>query len=93
MEHFRWLLLQSYHSAAPLRVFDFYKKTYTKRCTNKSLLTREKTFSSLLELIDNVLSIPEYLLEKHYPADTDIFRSSLGRLKKVTTSYDQTRRR
>ena len=28
-----------------------------------------------------------------YPADTDVFKTSLGRLKKVTTSYDQTRRR
>ena len=27
------------------------------------------------------------------PADTDVFKTSLGRLKKVTTSYDQTRRR
>ena len=26
------------------------------------------------------------------PADTDVFKTSLGRLKKVTTSYDQTRR-
>ena len=28
-----------------------------------------------------------------YPADTDVFKTSSGRLKKVTTSYDQTRRR
>ena len=27
-----------------------------------------------------------------YPADTDVFKTSSGRLKKVTTSYDQTRR-
>ena len=27
------------------------------------------------------------------PADTDVFKMSSGRLKKVTTSYDQTRRR
>ena len=27
-----------------------------------------------------------------HPADTDIFKTSSGRLKKVTTSYDQTRR-
>ena len=27
------------------------------------------------------------------PADTDVFKTSSGRLKKVTTSYDQTRRR
>ena len=28
-----------------------------------------------------------------YPADTDIFMTSPGRLKKFMTSYDQTRRR
>ena len=28
-----------------------------------------------------------------YPTDTDVFKTSSGRLKKVTTSYDQTRRR
>ena len=27
------------------------------------------------------------------PADTDVFKTSSGRLRKVTTSYDQTRRR
>ena len=27
------------------------------------------------------------------PADTDVFKTSSGRLKKVTTSCDQTRRR
>ena len=27
-----------------------------------------------------------------FPADTDVFRASSGHLKKVTTSYDQTRR-
>ena len=35
-------------------------------------------------------------LPKHQggiPADTDVFKTSLGRLKTVTTSYDQTRRR
>ena len=28
-----------------------------------------------------------------YPADTDVFKTSSRRLKKVTTSYGQTRRR
>ena len=28
-----------------------------------------------------------------YPVDTDVFKTSSGRLKKVTTSCDQTRRR
>ena len=27
------------------------------------------------------------------PADTDVFKTSSGQLEKVTTSYDQTRRR
>ena len=31
--------------------------------------------------------------ENRIPADTDVFKTSSGRLKKVTTSYDQTRRR
>ena len=33
------------------------------------------------------------LLLIYFPADTDVFKTSSGRLKKVTTSYDQTRRR
>ena len=28
-----------------------------------------------------------------FPVDTDVFKTSSGRLKKVATSYDQTRRR
>ena len=38
----------------------------TKRYTNNSLLSRQKTIASLLELIDHVLSISEHVLEKHY---------------------------
>ena len=45
--------------------FQFWSKTFTKRCTNNSLLSRDKTISSLLELIGHVLSISEYVLEKH----------------------------
>ena len=33
------------------------------------------------------------LLLIYFPADTDVFKTSSGRLKKVTTCYDQTRRR
>ena len=33
------------------------------------------------------------LLRWYYLADTEVFKTSSGRLKKVTTSYDQTRRR
>ena len=39
------------------------QKTFTKRCTNNSLLSRDKT--SLLELIGHIISISEYVLEKH----------------------------
>ena len=33
--------------------------------TNNSLLSRDKTISFLLELIGHVLSISEYVFEKH----------------------------
>ena len=55
------LVLWFYASAC----FRFWSKTCTKRCTNKSLLSRDNTISSLLELICHVLSISEYILEKH----------------------------
>ena len=45
--------------------FRFWSKTFTKSCTNNSLLSRDKTISSLLELISHVLSISEYVLETH----------------------------
>ena len=35
----------------------------------------------------------EVFLATHHPADTDVFKTSSGRVKKVATSYDQTRRR
>ena len=48
---------------APPRAFSFDQKLYTKRCANNS--SHDKTISFLLELIDQVLSISEYVLEKH----------------------------
>ena len=57
--------------------FQFWSKTFTKRCTNNSLLSRDKTISSLLELIGRMLIvhllqllnrinlISEHVLEKH----------------------------
>ena len=39
--------------------FRFRSKSYTKHCKNDHLLSRNKTISSLLELIDHVLSISE----------------------------------
>ena len=41
--------------------FRFWSKTYTKCCTNNSLLSCVKIISSLLELIDHMLSISEYV--------------------------------
>ena len=46
--------------------FRFWLKTFTKRCTNNSLLLLDKTISCLRELIDHVLSISEYVWEKHW---------------------------
>ena len=43
--------------------FRFWSKTFTKRCTNNSLLSCDKTISSLLELIGHMLLISEYVLE------------------------------
>ena len=41
------------------------KNLKKKQCTNNYLLSRDKTTPSLLELIDHVLSISEYVLNKH----------------------------
>ena len=40
----------------------------------------------------SVRNMPEKI-HSYFPADTDVFKTSSGRLKEVTTSYDQTRRR
>ena len=45
--------------------FRFWFKTFTKRCTNNTLLSCDKTISFLLEFICHVLSISKYVLEKH----------------------------
>ena len=68
IKHLWWLLLTVlphysqlgylFFDFAPM-CFRFWSKTYTKRCKNNSLLSRDKTISSLLELIDHVLSISE----------------------------------
>ena len=44
--------------------FQFWSKTFTKRRTINSLLSNDKTISSLLELIGHVYSISEYVFEK-----------------------------
>ena len=43
--------------------FRFWSKTFTKRCTNNSLLSSDKTTSCLLGLISHVHLISEYVLE------------------------------
>ena len=46
--------------------FQFRSKTFTECCLNNSLLSRDKTISSLLDLIGHVLFlIWEYILKKH----------------------------
>ena len=39
--------------------FQFWSKTYAKRCTNATLLSRDKTIFLLLELIDQMFLISE----------------------------------
>ena len=71
IEHLRWLLLTvllQYCKVSwgpcslTLRLYmlSISVKNYTKRCTNNSLLSRDTTISSLIELIYHVLSISEY---------------------------------
>ena len=57
------VFLKFYHSG--LKVLLSSDQKLTKRCTNNSLQSRDKIISSLLELIGYVLSISEYVLEKH----------------------------
>ena len=62
---------QSYHgtvqpAGVPVLWFHASKtsKTFTKRCSNNSLLSRNKSISFLLGLIGHVLLISEYILQK-----------------------------
>ena len=66
--HLRWLLLTvlprysiwgACSLISHLKVLSILIKTFTKRCSNNSLLSRGKTISSLLDLIGNVLLISE----------------------------------
>ena len=56
--------------------FQLWLKTYTKHCTNNSLLSQNKTSSSLLELIDHMLSISEYYMEKLFTIWKNYFLST-----------------
>ena len=51
------------------------------------------SFKVMKVLSSYVLVIQVHSLRYLSPADTDVFKTSLGRLKKVTTSYDQNGRR
>ena len=77
MEHLRLLLLvllpwyskvskSAWYLISRLHMLSILIKTYTKRYTKNSLLSCDKAISSLLELIDHVLSISEYILGEHY---------------------------
>ena len=76
IENFRWLLLTvltqyskvNWGACSLISAFTCFRtwlKTYSKRCTNNFLPSHDKTFSFLLGLIYQVLSISEYVLEKH----------------------------
>ena len=73
---------QSYHGTVKLAgvpvlwfrastCFWFWSKIFMKRCSSNSLLSRDKTISSLLDLIGHMFLISEYVLEKHIPFDFD----------------------
>ena len=53
-----------FFDVAPPRAYEFDQKL-TQNVTHNSLLSRDKTISLLLELIDHMLSISEYVFEKH----------------------------
>ena len=82
IQHLRWLLLTVLprHSKASWAAcfwfrastcFRFRSKTFTKRCYNNSLLSRDKSIPSLLDLIGHVLLISEYVM---FWKNNDCFR-------------------
>ena len=54
---------------------------------------QDKSFIGQIVLKSFTTIIFCYEEQKPPPRDKDVFKTFLGRLKKVTTSYDQTRRR
>ena len=53
-------------------------------------------FVCLRDLWDKLIQFKDSVIKVNFrcnPGDTDVFKAFSGRLKKVTTSYDQTRRR
>ena len=76
IEHLRWLLLTvlpQYSKGSwgvcslvlRVHVLSVLIKTYTKRWTNTSLVSRDETISFLLEWINHVLPISGCVLGKH----------------------------
>ena len=63
-----------------------WTKKYYSRFSRKVLVIQETCFKV------KVLKTSKIPSDSHIPADTDAFKTSSGRLKKVTTPYDQTRR-
>ena len=57
------------------------------------IISKALFFLRIFKLCLAFLVIWKNALIKKIPADTDVFKTSSGRLKKVTTSYDETRRR
>ena len=62
-----------------------------KLACDKDIVAAE--YSESFSEYDSMLSPLIKTVISHYPANTDVFKTSSGGLKKVTTSCDETRRR
>ena len=67
----------------------------TKECTKSLSRAFLKSISTIWVRQTSFDNFPKccWKLKCSLPSDTDVFKTSSRRLKKVTTSYDQTRRR
>ena len=80
-----WFCFKLWETDKKISVNFFTNSSSLSSSQNESFVnTSKKTESSILNLSISALF--------YIPADTDVFRTSSGRLQKVTTSYDQTRR-
>ena len=75
----------------------YYVKLTWVKVVQKSLQLMDNTVCQLNVYVDNndLLSCGGRISNTNvpYPVDTNVFKTSSGRLTKVTTSYDQIRRR
>ena len=62
--------------------FPFWSKSYTNHCTNNCLLSHYKTISSLFELIDHMLLISEFVLEKQLLSKEEFWKWKMSFRKK-----------